>query len=66
MADWYALFGQASLVLVSVIFVLSLVLVVLWQLKLLVRWGRQLEQERQAARQNTLPPTDAVLPPPWR
>lgn len=65
MADWYAFFGQASLVLVSVIFVLSLVLMVLWQLKLLVRWGRQLDQERQAARQSMFPPTDAQMPPPW-
>ena len=66
MDEWYAFFGQASLVLVSVVFVLSLVLVMLWQLKLLVRWGRQLEQERQAVKQNSLPATDAVLPPPWR
>jgi hypothetical protein len=57
MADWYAFFGQASLVLVSVIFVLALVLVVLWQVKLLVRWGKDLDRERQAAKQRVFPPT---------
>jgi hypothetical protein len=65
MDDWYAFFGQASLLLVSVIFVLALVLVVLWQIKLLVRWGRELDHERQAAKQRIIPPTDATLPPPW-
>jgi CHASE3 domain sensor protein len=66
MNTWMHVFGRASLLLVSVIFVLSLMLVVLWQLKLMWRLGRELDQQRQAARRkNELPETDAYVPPSW-
>jgi hypothetical protein len=59
-------FGRASLVLASVIFVLSLMLVVLWQIRLIWRFGRELDHQRQAARRkNELPETDAYVPPSW-
>jgi uncharacterized membrane-anchored protein len=66
MNTWFDVFGRASLVLVSVVFLLSLMLLVLWQLKLIWRFGRQLDRERQAARRkNELPETDAYVPPSW-
>jgi uncharacterized membrane-anchored protein len=66
MNTWFDVFGRASLVLVSVVFLLSLMLLVLWQLKLIWRSGRELDRERQAARRkNELPETDSYVPPSW-
>lgn len=44
---WFEWFGRASLVLVSVAFVLSLVMLVLWQVRMIYRLGRQLDEERR-------------------
>lgn len=63
---WFEIFGRASLVLVSVAFVLSLVMVVLWQVKVIVRFSRELEQERRLKRYHQQPYTDSFIPPlPW-
>jgi amino acid transporter len=58
--------GRASLVLVSVAFVLSLVMLVLWQVRVIYRLGRRLDEERRMKRYNHLLPwTDSVVPPPF-
>jgi hypothetical protein len=44
---WFEIFGRASLVLVGVAFILSLVILVLWQVKLILRFGRHLDEERR-------------------
>jgi amino acid transporter len=63
---WFEWFGRASLVLVSVAFVLSLVMLVLWQVRMIYRLGRQLDEERRMKRFNHLLPwTDAAVPPPF-
>jgi amino acid transporter len=63
MVDW---FGRASLVLVSVAFMLSLVMLVLWQVRMIYRFGRQLDEERRMKRYNRLLPwSDSYVPPPF-
>lgn len=63
---WFEWFGRASLVLVSVAFVLALVMLVLWQVKIIVRFRRELERERQLRRYQAQPYTDSFIPPsPW-
>jgi hypothetical protein len=63
---WFEIFGRASLVLVSVAFTLSLVMLVLWQVKLILRFGRQLDEERRMKRYNHLLPwSDSYVPPPF-
>jgi amino acid transporter len=58
--------GRASLVLVSLAFVLSLVMLVLWQVRVIYRLGRRLDEERRMKRYNHLLPwTDSVVPPPF-
>jgi hypothetical protein len=55
--------GRASLVLAGVVFMLTLVLIVLWQVRAIWRIGKQLERERELARNAArLPYTDAVVP----
>jgi amino acid transporter len=59
-------FGRASLVLVSVAFVLSLVMLVLWQVRMIYCLGRRLNEERRMKRCNRLLPwTDSIVPPPF-
>jgi amino acid transporter len=59
-------FGRASLVLVSVAFVLSLVMLVLWQVRIIYQLGRRLDEERRMKRHNHLLPwTDSIVPPPF-
>jgi hypothetical protein len=59
-------FGRASLVLVSVAFVLSLVMLVLWQVRIIYQLGRRLDEERRMKRYNHLLPwTDSIVPPPF-
>ena len=63
---WFEWFGRASLVLVSVAFVLSLVMLVLWQVRIIYRLGRRLDEERRMKRYNHLLPwTDSIVPPPF-
>ena len=59
-------FGRASLVLVSMAFVLSLVMLVLWQVRIIYRLGRRLDEERRMKRYNHLLPwSDSYVPPPF-
>jgi hypothetical protein len=63
---WFDLFGRASLVLVSVAFMLSLVILVLWQIRMIYRFGRKLDEERRIKRYNHLLPwSDSYVPPPF-
>ena len=63
---WFDWFGRASLVLASVAFMLSLVMLVLWQVRMIYRFGRQLDEERRMKRYNHLLPwSDSYVPPPF-
>ena len=63
---WFEWFGRASLVLVSVAFVLGLVILVLWQVRMIYRFGRRLDEERRMKRYNHLLPwSDSYVPPPF-
>lgn len=53
---WFEWFGRASLVLASVVFILSLVMLVLWQIRMIYRFGRRLDEERRMKRYNTCCP----------
>ena len=58
--------GRASLCLAGVVFCLTLVLVVLWQVRAIWRMGKYFESEREVARKAMrLPSTDAYVPPPF-
>jgi amino acid transporter len=63
---WFDWFGRASLVLVSLAFVLSLVMLVLWQVRMIYWFGRRLDEERRMKRYNHLLPwSDSYVPPPF-
>jgi hypothetical protein len=64
--DFLEVFGRAALVLVSAAFTLSLVMLVLWQVRMIYRFGRQLDEERRMKRYNHLLPwSDLHIPPPF-